>query len=406
MSFAINSQYEIPFLAGYSKDGKTIYIDRRLPRTIKIGDKEVDIYKYLAVHERVEKTLIDKHAHKYEYAHQLATAAEKKAVTDDGVDWEKYQSFMLRMSKQFEDFNGQLPIDLDITPEIDRGDYSLVDKIKELQQNVAKDDSSTHLEILKQKYSAPKEPSLQEKIKQVKNRYSQKTVKEPSLQEKIKQIKEKHTATQPKARSFDEEIAHIKEKYKDKVQKSNYGPKGAGLYNPVDSIKRKSNRTGEVREDVGQNKAVHQYTSATMGTAAQQASTEAKKYKKLNEKQPVKTYTEEEKAALQAKYEQTQKSVAVAMGLQPSSEQWLAKAAAQLGLPTDPKVAQELEKLAQARWENSIADSFKVLHAPIESKQADQTTTRGRVDQNDESQLTEEEQRIRAIPVNPALFKD
>lgn len=61
---------------------------------------------------------------------------------------------------------------------------------------------------------------------------------------------------------------------------SNYGPKGAGAYNPIDNIKRKQTRTSEVREDVGQNKAVRQYT--TYGSSRSKAHEDAqqKKYDK------------------------------------------------------------------------------------------------------------------------------
>lgn len=87
------------------------------------------------------------------------------------------------------------------------------------------------------------------------------------------------------------------------LNKSNYGPKGMGQYNPTDNIKRKANRTGEELDSVGQNKAVHNYTSSTVGTAKQQASAEAKRQKALNAKQPVKIFSEEEKAKLQAEYD-------------------------------------------------------------------------------------------------------
>lgn len=91
-------------------------------------------------------------------------------------------------------------------------------------------------------------------------------------------------------------------KVDEELDKSNYGPKGMGLYDPAASIKRKQTRTGEVHEDAGQNKAVRQYTSALMGTAKDQAAAEARETKQRNKKQPVKVYTDEEKRALEEKY--------------------------------------------------------------------------------------------------------
>lgn len=89
------------------------------------------------------------------------------------------------------------------------------------------------------------------------------------------------------------------------LEKSNYGPKGMGLYNPTDNIKRKSTRTGEVREDAGKNQAVRQYTSSPQGTAAQQADRQSKKDKKLSAKNPVrsmKDMSQEELNSIKARY--------------------------------------------------------------------------------------------------------
>jgi hypothetical protein len=87
--------------------------------------------------------------------------------------------------------------------------------------------------------------------------------------------------------------------------KSNYGPKGMDLYSPTDNIKRKGTRTGEVREDVGQNKTVRQFTSAKYGTAVQQASSQAQSDKKKSAKKPVRSMadmSEEELNAIKARY--------------------------------------------------------------------------------------------------------
>lgn len=91
----------------------------------------------------------------------------------------------------------------------------------------------------------------------------------------------------------------------DGLEKSNYGPKGMNLYNAVDNIKRKSTRTGEVREGVGQNQAVREYTSTPHGTATQQAARQAAKDKKKSAANPVrsmKDMSEEEINAIKAKY--------------------------------------------------------------------------------------------------------
>lgn len=98
----------------------------------------------------------------------------------------------------------------------------------------------------------------------------------------------------------DVEDLDITGKAPNSLEKSNYGPKGMGLYNPTDNINRKSTRTGEVREDVGQNKAVRQYTSSTYGTAAQQATSQAQSDKKKSAKNPVRSMAEMSEAELNA----------------------------------------------------------------------------------------------------------
>ena len=57
----LDTSHECPYLAGYSKDGSTTYIDKRLPKTMKLKDgREVPVDKYLKVHEEFEKGLEDR----------------------------------------------------------------------------------------------------------------------------------------------------------------------------------------------------------------------------------------------------------------------------------------------------------------------------------------------------------
>lgn len=96
----------------------------------------------------------------------------------------------------------------------------------------------------------------------------------------------------------------------DDVEKSNYGPKGMGLYSEKDNINRKSRRVGTVHEDVGQNKSEYKYTPSARGTFAEQTKREAKRDKALSAKNPVKVYTDEEKKKLQEEYENKDKKSA------------------------------------------------------------------------------------------------
>jgi hypothetical protein len=82
------------------------------------------------------------------------------------------------------------------------------------------------------------------------------------------------------------------------LDKSNYGPKGAGAYSVPDNVRRKRKNTGEELQYVGPNRNVKQYGG--FGGSAQ-AKYEDAKIKRLNAKQPVKTYTAEEIAQYKQK---------------------------------------------------------------------------------------------------------
>ena len=93
------------------------------------------------------------------------------------------------------------------------------------------------------------------------------------------------------------------DKPKDLV-KSNYGPKGAGLYDPTVNQKRKAKNVDSI-EGIGPNRNIKEYTPAIQGTLKQQAATQAKKDLAVNKLQPVKTEKDlspEEKAEIEAKY--------------------------------------------------------------------------------------------------------
>lgn len=75
------------------------------------------------------------------------------------------------------------------------------------------------------------------------------------------------------------------------LDKSNYGPKGAGAYSVADNVKRKKNNTGEELQYAGPNRNVK--TWGGHGGAKEAARQDAK-IKRINAKQPVKTYTAEE----------------------------------------------------------------------------------------------------------------
>ena len=126
----LDRKHDIPYLAGYSRDGKVIYIDRHMPRTFRYRGRDINTDRYLILHEEVEKTLIDQLGLHYLHAHQIATRAEQAAVRAAGIRWRDYDRFMQKHVKRIGDERlTKVPADLDLKPYRDEHDYDLVQRM-------------------------------------------------------------------------------------------------------------------------------------------------------------------------------------------------------------------------------------------------------------------------------------
>ncbi len=127
----IDRRHDIPYLAGYSEDGKTIYIDRHVPQLMHWRKRPISVDRYLILHETVEKTLIDALKLHYQHAHQIALRAEEAAVVADKVPWDAYDKFMQRYIKNLGDERlTKLPPDLDLKPYRDEHDTDLLKRMR------------------------------------------------------------------------------------------------------------------------------------------------------------------------------------------------------------------------------------------------------------------------------------
>jgi hypothetical protein len=79
----LDRKHDIPYLAGYSKDGKTIYIDRHMPSSFRYAGRDINTDRYLILHEEVEKTLIDQLNLHYLHAHQILKPRRQGHLTCD-----------------------------------------------------------------------------------------------------------------------------------------------------------------------------------------------------------------------------------------------------------------------------------------------------------------------------------
>jgi hypothetical protein len=129
----VNRAYDIPYIAGYSVDGRTVFIDRHLPRTFRWLMKTVRVEPFLLTHEIVEKSLLDELRLHYLHAHQIAVRAERDAVKAAGVSWWAYQRFIKKHERAIEQETiMKVPSSLDLTPYRDEKDFAL---LKRLVQN-------------------------------------------------------------------------------------------------------------------------------------------------------------------------------------------------------------------------------------------------------------------------------
>ncbi len=121
--FKVDKSYDSPLLGGSSWDGSIVYIDRHLPKSIKINRKPVSPLPFLIEHERVENAIMNAMGYKYDPAHELATLAEHKKVKAAGIDLKAYETALKPYIKN--DSTEKLtrvPKDLNLHPYLDEED--------------------------------------------------------------------------------------------------------------------------------------------------------------------------------------------------------------------------------------------------------------------------------------------
>lgn len=129
--FNVDRTYDIPYLAGYSKSAKTVYVDRHLPISIKINGSMVHILSFLIEHERTEKAAIDTMGWDYEQAHKVATYVEHMSLKRKGISPGAYERALDPYIKVDEHERIQrVPADLDLKPYLDSRDERLISHMK------------------------------------------------------------------------------------------------------------------------------------------------------------------------------------------------------------------------------------------------------------------------------------
>jgi hypothetical protein len=127
----LDRDHDIPYVAGYSLDGRTIFIDRHMPKSFVFKSRRILTDRFLIMHEAVEKALMQMLGMHYLHAHQIALRAEQAAVRAEGVDWHAYDDFMQEYIKEIgHEKLERVPNTLDLTPYQDFHDDELVQHMR------------------------------------------------------------------------------------------------------------------------------------------------------------------------------------------------------------------------------------------------------------------------------------
>lgn len=127
----IDCKHEIPYVAGYSKNGRTVYFDRDYHPFFNWKGKIIDTRDYILIHEVSEKAIIDLYGLRYQAAHHIATHIEAKVVAEHGINWWSYTRFIHPQIKHiYHEKVRDVPKDLDLTPYIDEDERKVLDALK------------------------------------------------------------------------------------------------------------------------------------------------------------------------------------------------------------------------------------------------------------------------------------
>lgn len=126
----IDRTYDIPYIAGYSTNGNTVFIDRHMPKSFVTKGRRVATDRFLATHEIVEKALLDQLELHYLHAHQIALRTEQAAVRAADINWHDYNAFTKRYEKSIgSERLTRVPRQLDLTPYQNEEDFALLKRM-------------------------------------------------------------------------------------------------------------------------------------------------------------------------------------------------------------------------------------------------------------------------------------
>jgi hypothetical protein len=158
---------------------------------------------------------------------------------------------------------------------------------------IAKDEGEQKYHIHVDGYRITKEPMT---LQHIHNTQGKNLEKDPSIK-----IVPHKPGVSPVVKADESEVCKTNSNGQWKIEKSNYGPKGMGLYDPNKNAQRKANNTNDVVPDAGKNVNVKSYTTTNSSVGSAVSDAEAKRQAAANKVAPVRTLadmSEEEKASI------------------------------------------------------------------------------------------------------------
>lgn len=120
----VDRSWDIPYLAGSSRDGSIVYVDRHLPEFIEYQGQKYNVLPLFVFHERGEYVLERGLNIPYQFAHQMILRNEKEALAATlKIPWKVYDDFCQKWIKlAYDERLENIPPDLDIKPYEDEKD--------------------------------------------------------------------------------------------------------------------------------------------------------------------------------------------------------------------------------------------------------------------------------------------
>ncbi len=134
-SIKINTEFDVPYFAGYNWDGNVVYIDKDAPKFVTIKNKRINLHFSLALHEYVEKHYINK-GYTYAAAHEMAISYEKQYVKSKHIKWKDYDRAVAKLMhvNYWISKLRSIPEDLDMTPMEYSRDIKTLAKVRRLHK--------------------------------------------------------------------------------------------------------------------------------------------------------------------------------------------------------------------------------------------------------------------------------